>query len=158
MMKIPVIFIAMQVLFGSCQGDWNTSMVDDEMIEYKLQPGQYAVVVIISDQVTLERAKKAARQRAAEVAVSGGYRFFLIQSETQTRVVRQRASLENDIEEMFIEGDFGRGQLAASSMKEAAFSALKVVFQCFDTKPEGKSINACNLTDCSSLDKGSENP
>jgi len=42
----------------------------------------------------MDLAKKAARVRAAEIAVGGGYHYFLIQSETQTRVVKQRASLE----------------------------------------------------------------
>jgi len=136
------------MLFGSCsKGDWKP-LVDDEMIEYKLQPGQFAVVVILNDQITMDLAKKAARVRAAEIAVSGGYRYFLIQSETQTRVVKQRASLEQDAGEMIIEGDFGNGHLASSSMSETAFPALKVVFQCFDKKPKGKSINACNLTEC----------
>lgn len=151
-MKFPFLFIAMIALFGSCsQGDWKSSMVDDEMIEYKLQPGQYAVVIVLDNRVTLDVAKKAARRRAAELAVSGGYRYFLIQSETQTRVVKQCASLENEAEEMFIEGDFRNGHLASSSIQEAAFAALKVVFQCFDKKPKGKAINACNLTDCSTL-------
>jgi len=152
-MKIPFLIIATIALFCSCsQGDWLSSIVDDEMIEYKLQPGQYAVVVVLDNRVTLDLAKKAARRRAAELAVNGGYRYFLIQSETQTRVVKQRASLENEAEEMFIEGDFRNGQFASSSINEAAFSALKVVFQCFDKKPKGKSINACNLTDCSTLE------
>lgn len=153
-MKIPFIFFASIILFGSCsQSDWKQAAIDDEMIEYKLQSGQYAVVIILDDRVTLEVAKKAARHRAAELAVSGGYRYFLVQSETQTRVVKQQASLENEVEEMFIEGDFRNGQLASSSIGESTFLALKVVFQCFDKKPKGKSINACNLTDCSTIEK-----
>ena len=156
-MKVSVFLVAIVALFAGCsQSDWKSLMVDDEMIEYKLQSGQYAVVVVLDNRVTLDVAKKAARRRAAELAVSGGYRYFLIQSETQTRVVKQRASLENEAEEMYIEGDFRNGQLASSSVNEAAFPALKVVFQCFDKKPKGKSINACNLTDCSTLEKAAE--
>ena len=157
-MRVPFLFIAMIALFSSCsQGEWKSAVVDDEMIEYKLQPGQYAVVIILDDQVTLEQAKKVARHRAAELAVSGGYRYFLIQSETQTRVVKQRANLEKESQEMIIEGDFGKEQLA-SVASEAVFPALKVVFQCFEKKPKGKSINACKLTDCSKIEKCSDSP
>ena len=158
-MRISFVFIAMIALFGSCsESDWKSLVVDDEMIEYKLQSGQYAVVIILNERLTLEQAKQAARHRAAELAVSGGYRYFLIQSETETRVVKQLVNLEKDLGEMIIEGDFGKGQLSATTMTETAFPALKVVFQCFDKKPKGKSINACNLTDCSKVEKCSETP
>jgi hypothetical protein len=143
-MRLWIIFVSMLVLFGSCsEGDVKAALASDEMIEYKLQPGQYAVVVILDDQVTIDVAKKAARQRAAELTVSGGYRYFLIQSETQTQVVKSR-QLESLNQEMIVEGSFSKDQ-----SQEIIYPALRVVFQCFEKKPKGKSFKACNLIDCS---------
>jgi hypothetical protein len=156
MFKIPFIFLAIAALFGNCfRGEWKSSVSDDEMIEYKLQPGQYAVVIILNEQTTMEKAKKAARHRAAELAVSGGYHYFLIQSETPMRVIKQLAKMEPDREEMMIEGEFGEAQIATSKTNESVFPALRIVFQCFDQKPKGKSIKACNLIDCSAHKKSS---
>lgn len=154
-MKSSFFLLGILALCGSCvsQQDLKTSVADDEMIEYKVKPGQYAVVVILDETVTLDQARKAARKRAAELAVSGGYRYFLVQSETEMRVMKQRAMLEkeND-EEMYVEGDFGQGQIAVSSTHEAVFPALRVVIQCFEQKPKCKCIKACKLTDCSKLE------
>jgi hypothetical protein len=147
-MKWSYLFVFITALLGvSCREEFKSSVADDEMIEYQLKKGQYAVVIIM-DGVTMEQAKKTARHRAAQIAVSGGYRYFLIQSETQTQVVKQKA--ENH--EMFIEGQFAKNQ----AITETVSPALRVVFQCFEKKPHGKAIKACNLTDCSKL--GSGNP
>lgn len=158
MFTISLVFLAIAALFGNCfREEWKSSIAEDEMIEYRLQPGQYAVVIILDEQTTLEKARKAARRRAAELALSGGYRYFLIQSETTMRVIRQLAKMEPSREEMIIEGDFGPAQLAASSANESVVPALRVVFQCFEKKPKGKSFKACNWVDGSALKKsGSE--
>ena len=71
------------------------------MIEYRLQAGQFAVIVILDEKITMEIAKKAARFRAAEVALIGGFHYFLVQSETQIQVVKQKADAA-DVEEMII--------------------------------------------------------
>jgi hypothetical protein len=156
MFKIPLIFLAMAALCGNCfRGEWKSSVADDEMIEYRLQPGQYAVVIVLDDQTTLEKAKKAARHRAAELTVSGGYRYFLIQSETTTRVIKQMAKLEKEGEDMIVEGDFGQAQLAASSPNEKIYQALRVVFQCYEKKPKTRAMKACNWIDCSAIKKSS---
>lgn len=146
-MKFTTMIFAIGVLFSSCfRSEWKSAVAEDEMIEYKLKPGQYAVVIVLDNQVTVDQAKKAARHRAAEITVNGGYRYFLIQSETQTKVVKQTAKLDLEVNEMFIEGEFGE---IASSLNETVIPALRVVFQCFEKKPQGKSIKACNLIDCS---------
>ncbi|MBF8262720.1 MAG: hypothetical protein HW387_385 [Parachlamydiales bacterium] len=156
MIKIPLIFLAMAALLGNCfREEWKSLVSDDEMIEYRLQPGQYAVVIVLDEQTTMDMAKKAARHRAAELTVSGGFRYFLIQSETTTRVIKQLAKMEPDSAEMMIEGDFGSAQIAASKVNESVFPALRVVFQCFDKKPKGKSLKACNLIDCTVHKKNS---
>lgn len=154
MKKLSFVFFAVAALCASCsRSDWKSVALDDEMIEYKLQPGQYAVVVVLDVKTSLDQAKKAARHRAAQLAVSGGYRYFLIQSEVTTRVIKQQAMLDQDVKELFIEGDFGQNQLTASSMNETVFDALKVVFQCYEKKPQGRSVKACNWTDCSLLNQ-----
>ena len=151
-MKFYGLLIAMAALLASCsQVDSKATIADDEMIEYRLQPGQYAVVVILNDGISLEQAKKVSRRRAAELTVSGGYRYFLIQSETEMQVIKSKI-LEALNEEVIIEGNFATAQLERP--KETVYSALRVVFQCFENKPKGKSYKACNLTDCAKKGSG----
>ncbi len=146
-MRFPLFLIACVFVLGSCSSKpEGQTIADDEMIEYRLQAGQYAVVVILNDGVTLDQAKKVARRRAAELAVSGGFRYFLIQSETEMQVMKSKV-LEAFNEEIIIEGNFATAQLERP--KETVYSALRVVFQCFENKPKGKCYKACNLTDCS---------
>jgi hypothetical protein len=149
-MRWPFIIMLMTAIFcGGCSDGF--TIADDEMIEYKLKPGQYAVVVIIDAQTSLDQARKAARHRAAEITVRGGYRYFWVQSESQTQVIRQKA----DNHDIFIEGEFQ--PLAKAESNETAFPALRVVFQCFEQKPKSKAFKACNFTDCSKI-KPDEKP
>lgn len=137
--------LSLVVLFGCFKGEWKTAVPPDEMIEYRLQAGQFAVIVILDEKITMEIAKKAARLRAAEVALIGGFHYFLVQSETQIQVVKQKADA-TDVEEMIIMGDFAHGQIEQSAQ---VFPALRMVFQCFEKKPKGKAIKACDWVDCS---------
>jgi hypothetical protein len=140
-------FFSVTLCLAGCQwSDQASEPKGDEMIEFRLQPGQYAVIVIMNDTMTLKEARKTAWRRSAEVAVKEGYRYFLVQSETTMRVMKHQAMLDAKQQEIYIEGEFTK---TASSIDRVVFPALKVVFQCYEKKPKGKSIKACRLTDCS---------
>ena len=143
-MKKYFFLIPLIALCGCFKTEWRPPVSPDEMIEYRLQPGQYAVIVILDENIKMDAAKRAARHRAAELTVSGGFRYFLVQSETQIQVVKQKADA-HDVE-LIILGDFAHDQIERSAQ---AFPALRMVIQCYEKRPNGKAIKACDLIDCS---------
>lgn len=124
------------------------------MMEYQLDGGQYAVVVVM-DGISAEDAKKIARQRAAEIVAQQGDRYFTIDSEQETQVIKSDDDLSNQrfygnmYQELIIEGDFNRDRLRYRSIPNTStYSAFRVVFTSYKTKPNFKAIDACKLTKC----------
>ena len=122
----------------------------ERVIEYQLDGNQHAVVVAM-DGISAPQARQIARQRAAEIAVELGDRYFTIDSEEQTRVVKSedrglsdQQSRGNLYHELIIEGNFSRRQSAASQ----AYPAIRLVFTSYKQKPSLRAIDACTLTDC----------
>ena len=127
-------------------------MVADQYIEYQLDNGQYAVVVPM-DRISASEAKKMARQRAAEITVSRGDRYFTIVAEQETRVIRSDQGNQqmngNLYQELIIEKDFDRDRLRTETLPQASnIGAIRLVFTSSPTKGNWKSIDACTLTDC----------
>jgi hypothetical protein len=157
-MKVALSVIAVAALVGSCFNSGNVRIGSgDNVIEYQVSDNEYAVVIVQEKGMSEGAARKAAKQRAAELTVEHGYRYFTIEKEQKTQVVQSDKSwpdnkgfYNNMYQELIIEEDFGRASLARQGGPSAqTYPATRVVFKMFVDKPAGKSYNACNYTDCS---------
>ncbi len=121
----------------------------DRAIEYPLSGNQYAVVVAM-DGISAAQAKRIARQRAAEIVVGQGDRYFTIDSEQRTQVAKSDDDFSNQrfhgnlYQELIIEGDW-RSQ---SPSRSKSYSAIRLVFTSYKKKPSWMAVDACTLTRC----------
>lgn len=154
-MKIAVCVVLIAALLGHCFPFRQTFAV--KTLEYQLGDDQFAVVVIQDEEIkSTSQAKQYARERAAKIAVENGYRYFVVESERETKVVKSDRSLSdteafygNMYQEMIIEGDFGKGSLARQAPpSEGIYRGIRLVFKCFVQKPNWKAVDACSLTEC----------
>jgi len=161
-MKIAICVVAVTALVGMCSKSDNVKYVaiSDQLIEYQLEGDQYAVVVV-QDGMGASEAKKMARQRAAEITVQVGGRYFTVDSEETTQVMRSdqdqigtgnQGFYGNMYQELIIEGDFGKSSMERQQYQMAPvvrYDATRLVFTIYSQKPRGKSaIDACTLTEC----------
>lgn len=109
------------------------------------------LVVVVTEGMTIGDAKRIARERAAELTVQRGDRYFTIDRETQIQVLRGDSQgmppPGNLYQELIIEGDFGKERLdreARNSPK--VYPAIRLVFSSYREKPFGKGIDAWNYT------------
>jgi hypothetical protein len=156
-MKIAICITAMAALVSTCTNTGtNYVAISNQIIEYQGEGKQYAVVVVEDEGVTTAEAKKFARQRAAEMTVEKGGRYFKVISEEQTQVIKSdrpfpdnQAFYQNMYQELIIEGDFNKERLQRRSVpSESLYNAYRMVFEISDTKSGWKSVDACTLTEC----------
>lgn len=156
-MNFPVCLIAVISLLGVCTNTNTAKYVRfaDQFIEYQLEGDQYAVVVVM-DGISVSEAKKMARQRAAEITAQQGDRYFVIDSEQETQVIKSDDSLDNQrfygnmYQELIIEKDFNRDRLRYQGVPNTSmYSAYRLVFTSYKTKPGYRAIDACKMTRCS---------
>ena len=130
--------------------------VSEQIIEYQVNERRFAVVVVEDGSVSESDAKNMARQRAAEITVDKGFKYFKVISEQETEVTKSdrpfpdnQAYYQNMYQELIIEGDFDKRRLESRSIpSENTYPAIRLVFQCFEKKPWGSSVEACTLADC----------
>jgi len=123
-------------------------------MDYQLDDGQTAIVVAM-DGISSSEAKKMARQRAAEITIANGDRYFTIDSETETQVIKSDDLPENQrfygnmYQELIIEKDFGRDRLQNRNIPSTStYTAIRIVFTTHKNKPNYKAIDACTLAKC----------
>jgi hypothetical protein len=120
---------------------------------YKIEGDQYGVVAVQESGMSASDVRKKAMQRAAEVTVSNGARYFVIQKEQQTQIVQSDKSDQNAFggnmyQELIIEHDFGKESLSKQTPNAGVRPALRLVFQIYKDKPNAKAIDACKYTNC----------
>lgn len=142
-------FVFVVYLLGACTNS-NTKRpaeLADRTFEYQLDGGRFAVVVVM-DGISAAEAKQRARQRAAEITVSQGDRYFTIDSEEKIEGIQSEENQRfygNLYQELIIEGDFSRESYRGIS---TLYSAIRLVFTSYKTRPNRKAIDACTLTNC----------
>lgn len=126
-------------------------VADSNIVEYPAQGNQYTLVVI-EDKISASQAKKMARERAAEITVKQGYRYFVIVSEQKVQVVKPNAPQMpgNMYQELILQDSFGQETLSQDiGPNGALYSGLRFIFECYQERPSGKtSIDACSYTNC----------
>lgn len=154
-MKIAGCLAVIAAVVGMCTHS-NHVAITNQTLEYQIEGNKYAVVIVQDDGISSAQAKKYARQRAAEITVEKGYRYYTIDSEQETQVMKSDKQWPNNqdfhqnlYQELIIEQDFGRESLQRRSGSiERMYPAFRMVFQVYQEKPIGRSVDACTLTDC----------
>ncbi|HSX26816.1 MAG TPA: hypothetical protein VLE89_07425, partial [Chlamydiales bacterium] len=133
-MKITVLIATFAAILG----------VADPVIQYPVRGTQYAIVVAL-DGIDSSQAKKMALQRAAEITVQSGGRYFTLDSEQEVQVVKSEDVPNNELfygnmyQELIIEQDFGRAEHTGPrySDETQVFPAYRLLFTIYTTKPWG---------------------
>jgi len=152
-MRFYICIVAIAGFLGMCERADAGKFVGNssQIIEYQIDEKQYAVVVVM-DGISASQAKKMAMQRAAEIVVEGRDRYFTVDSEQETEVVKSEGGQNaprNLYQEVVIEGEFNRERLRDRSvLKTELYPAIRLVFTSYKQKPHWKAIDACTLTPC----------
>lgn len=158
-MKFAAFLLALTTILSTCSNPLSNVSVTNQFIEYQLDEGAQVVVVIRDQKMGVAEARQQARQRAAEITVAKGGRYYRIVSEQETKVIRSKqpwpnnqATPQNLYQELIIEKGFGRDQLQRENPSSASsYPAYRLVFEIDEGNPSGKSVDACSLTDCKGL-------
>ena len=134
---------------------WNGEIAQNQVLEYQTDDTEFAVVVV-QDGISGSQAQKMARQRAAEITVQNGYRYFTIDSEQATEITQPdpnwantQAFPTNLYQEKIVEKDFGKQSIQNQAGPDInTYPAFRLTFTVHKTKPLGRSVDACTLTDC----------
>ena len=154
-MKTAICIAAFAALVGTCYRSYAPGVLaaNDNVIEYQIQGNRYAVVIVREKGMSVDQARKMARQRAAEMTVVEGNRYFVIESETDVQAVQSSGSQDqfytNMYQELIVEGDYSKQQTQAEQPVSAyTYPALRVVFTMVPDKSTPKSVDACKYTTC----------
>jgi hypothetical protein len=123
-------------------------------IEYAVEGDTY-VVVAVMDGISQDEAKRIAQLRAAEMTVAQGSRYFVIDSMSETEVIKTEEGSDsqrfygNMYQELIIERDFDRERQARRPLPTTeTYSAVRLQFTMYKERPNRKAIDACSLTPC----------
>ncbi len=116
---------------------------NSQLIDYQVDNTTYAVVVP-SNEMTLAEAKRLARQRAAQVTVDKGYRYFSIKEEGEVQIV-QASQSENFPSNLYYDLIIQNNTQSKAPGPPKQSTAYRLVFM---LEPESGSIDACTLTQC----------
>ena len=125
----------------------------ERVIEYRHQDNTY-VVVVAMDGLSLSQAKKMAQQRAAEVTVEQGDRYFVIQSMEEVRIDQFSEDNYqylggNAYQEAIVEKNFGRDTIMREhSGSSTSYPAIQIIFTTYSERPSKNAVDACKLTNC----------
>lgn len=127
--------------------------LSDRFISYQTAPDSFAVVYVDEDEsATPEQAKNYAMQRAAEITVEYGYRYFII--DQQQSVVVAKSTPNNNrfpgnlYQELIVEGDFGPNHERNLPSPTGMYSGYKLMITCSKNKAAKGAIDACTITKC----------
>lgn len=131
------------LLAGGCQNltKWPKLVPASQIYSYPLQGQQYVILVVEDNGVDEEDAKKAAIQKAAQLSLANGYRYFSILSEKKVEVVKRSADQTSQMpgnlyQEKIIEKDFSRDNLErGSSFSTGTYLAYRLEIECYEKKP-----------------------
>lgn len=155
-MLARVSFLFCFILAAACSSGSINSVASKQLIEYQSDENSYVVVVPQDESLSLSEAKRIARQRAAEMTVDKGYRYFAIESEGEVQVLKTNRDgpssqdfPTNMYNELIIENNFGKDSLQRKFPPTSTFSSgYRIVFRIQTDGSSRGSIDACTLTDC----------
>jgi hypothetical protein len=130
--------------------------LDPYTTDYSISRNQFGVVVAEDDGISRSEAQKYAMQKAARVAHEHGYRYFMIDRETE--IVMMKGSQNSPQQEMpknmyyskIQSGDFGKDRMESSDLNPVKeVSGYQIEFSCHENKPDsGKYFDVCQYGAC----------
>jgi len=155
-MKLTALILATVVLFAGCRST-RTAIADDSnrSIEYHVDGDKYAVV-IVKDGLSESEAREMAMQKAADMTVSNGYRYFTVESQSEVSLIKsdkqypsQESMPRNIYYELIQSGNFGREPIRSGDFSTASMATgYKVTFTCSKERSSEKALDACSYTSC----------
>lgn len=149
-MNFCITLLGFILLFGAC----GRNPAAAQIMDYQTQENQHVVVVVLEG-ITPSQAKEIARQRAAELTVQQGNRYFVIESENEAILMRSNTGdyqnfSGNLYEELIIEKGMGKESQTRGMAGQGTSSSkvFRLTFSSYAEKPPFQSIDACKLTDC----------
>ncbi|MBS0606768.1 MAG: hypothetical protein KF898_06080 [Parachlamydiales bacterium] len=129
---------------------------DQQTIEYQMDKDQYAVVIVQTQEMSDEEAKKFALQKAAEKTRSQNLRYFTIESEGKVQAMRSSSTADdnspsprNMYYELIQSGNFGRDRFEDERVpQENVYSGYRIVFKCYSEKPNSEAVDVCDIVSC----------
>ena len=157
-MKLIYLFSFVSLIVFGCKGvSQNIAASDRQMIEYKIDDNEYAIVVVQSEGVDQESAKQLAMQKAAQKTQGQKLRYFTIESEGNVQAMNATGTAydnpappRNLYYELIQSGNFGRDKVEDQRIpQEGVYQAYRIIFKCYAQKPSEKAIDSCSIIPCS---------
>lgn len=158
MNKLLILLASLAVLAVACDSKERIhSSFSGQIIEYQIDEKTYGVVIPENQDISAAQAKRLARQKAAEITVGNGGRYFTIQAEGPVKLAKSNRDgpdsqdlPTNLYQELIIQQNFGRESLERNTPPSmSVVLAYRIVFQIHKEKPSwGTGIDACALTEC----------
>lgn len=146
--------IAVLLLCAGCKESQNPDM-DKYTMDYSIDHNRFGVVVAEDGGISRSEAEKYALQRAAEVAHDHGYRYFIIDRESQVSVLRSEKGSPNEgmptnlYYELIQSDNFGRDRFQTPEMNPSTqVPGYQIEFSCQESKPSGKHYDVCDYGLC----------
>lgn len=147
------------IVFFSLAGCRNENEVADtgRFMETRNQDNSYSVIYVNTGNESDRTARKRALERAAELTVDSGSRYFHIDSETSVTVAstnddpsQDEANFPSNIdEELIIEKNFSRRSIESrTSPSSQYYPAYKIVFHISEEEKQGNALDACDYGAC----------
>ena len=113
-----------------------------QVMSYPANDNEFIIIVVEDNDITKAEAKAAAKQKAAEVALDHGFRYFSILAEGEIVVMKSSQAAQfpgNLYQELIIEHEFGKETLEREQASyPQTYPAFRLSIKCYAEKPLGK--------------------
>ena len=156
-MKFPLFLMGSVLLLASCKNDSSQlATADNQVIEYKMDNNQYAVIVVQAGGMSEDDVKALAMKKAAEKTRDQKMRYFTVESEDHVQAMSSTNTAydnpspqRNMYYEMIQSDNFGRDRFQDErNPQENTYPAYRVIFKCYQDKPSGGAKDACEFVSC----------
>jgi hypothetical protein len=141
MIKTICWFLSITLLLAGCQ-----PRVLGRVSQYALSSERYAVVSSQEPGMSAEETRQAAYVSAAELTVSKGFRFFVVDEEQSVQLMEpsgEKPMPGNMYQELIIE----KGRTDQPPLTQSV-PGLRLVIRLVRGEKSGKAIDACRYTKC----------
>ena len=149
-------FLILTAIYSACGTPPSAALADlDPLIDYQTKSNEFVIVVIMEQGLTEAQARQIALKRAGELTLESKNRYFSIESEERTQVMRSPGSWPsaqdfgtNMYQEKIVEKDFGKETLQRQTPTAEAVAAMRYTIETYPEKPRKKAYDACHYTKC----------
>src|SRR4051812_35337958 len=130
--------IMFAVILTGCGYQDPKMILADRTMQYQIKDNKYAVIVI-EDNLSEERAKEQAMRKAAEMTVTKGDRYFVIESQGHVAAMKSNTEFGNSNSgpsniyyELIQSGNFGRERTdQVEPSEEGTYPAWRIEFSTY---------------------------